>query len=161
MKNNVEAVNPNAQIIEGISEVITEQGGKIKGKKVLVIEDGPTVTHGSMAYGAGTVGANQYHPKEIVDPRPFATGSIIDTFDKYTHLEKVLPAMGYGKKQMKELEQTINNADVDLIVSGTPIDLSRVLHTDTPLIRVRYGVGDNTAKELEGIIDSFIKTHLK
>jgi predicted GTPase len=161
VKKNVKSVNPDAWIIDGISEVITEHGEKIKGKKVLVIEDGPTVTHGSMAYGAGTVGANQYQPKEIVDPRPFAEGSIIDTFEKYGHLSKVLPAMGYGKKQMKELEQTINNADVDVIVSGTPIDLNRVLHTDTPLIRVRYGVGQQTAEELEGIVDSFIKTHLK
>ena len=152
---NVKRVNPQAQIINGISEVIAEDAEKIQGKKVLVIEDGPTVTHGSMAYGAGTVAAEQHNAGEIVDPRPFAVGSIVDTFNKYTHLSKVLPAMGYGKKQMKELEQTINNATVDLVVSGTPIDLNRVIKTQKPLIRVRYGVGSETAKELETIVDTF------
>ncbi len=160
VRNNVKKVNPNAQIIEGISAVIAEQADQIKGKKVLVIEDGPTVTHGSMQYGAGTVAAEDNAAGEIIDPRPFAVGSIVETFEKYTHLSKVLPAMGYGKKQMKELEETINNADVDAVVSGTPIDLTRVLETDKPLIRVRYGVGEKTAKELENIVDTFTSKYL-
>ena len=160
VRKNVKKVNPDAKIIDGISSVIAENPEKIKGKKVLVIEDGPTVTHGSMQYGAGTVAAEDNDVGEIIDPRPFAVGSIVDTFKKYNHLSKVLPAMGYGKKQMKELEETINNADVDAVISGTPIDLNRVLKTDKPLIRVRYGVGDKTAKELEGILEQFTNKHL-
>ncbi len=160
VRKNVEKVNPHAQIIEGISSVIAENGEQIKGKKVLVIEDGPTVTHGSMAYGAGTVAAEENDAKEIVDPRPFAVGSIVKTFEKYSHLSKVLPAMGYGKKQTKELEETINNADVDVIVSGTPIDLNRVLKTDKPLVRVRYSVGEKTSKELKTLVEAFVKKHL-
>jgi len=160
VKKNVKSVNDKARIIEGISDVIAEQGQEINGKKVLVIEDGPTVTHGSMPYGAGTVAAKDNQAATIIDPRPFAVGSIVETFNKYTHLERVLPAMGYGKKQMKELEETINNADVDLVVSGTPIDLTRVLETDKQLIRVRYGVGTKTKEELSNIVDDFVNTHL-
>jgi predicted GTPase len=160
VRKNVKRVNPHAQIIEGISSVIAENGEQIKGKKVLVIEDGPTVTHGSMSYGAGTVAAEENGAKEIVDPRPFAVGSIVKTFEKYSHLSKVLPAMGYGKKQTKELEETINNADVDVLVSGTPIDLNRVLKTDKPLVRVRYSVGEKTSKELKTIVEAFVKEHL-
>ncbi len=160
VKKNVKSVNDKATIIEGISEVIAEQEEEINGKKVLVIEDGPTVTHGSMPYGAGTVAAKDNNAGEIVDPRPFAVGSIVETFNKYTHLSSVLPAMGYGKKQIKELEETINNADVDVVVSGTPIDLTRVLDTDKKLIRVRYGVGKKTKEELSRIVDEFINTHL-
>ncbi len=160
VKKNVKQLNPNAIVIDGISDVIAEQGEQIKGKQVLVIEDGPTVTHGSMAYGAGTVAAKNHQAGKIIDPRPFAVGSIVETFEKYDHLSSVLPAMGYGKKQMKELEETINNADVDLIVSGTPIDLTRVLETDKQLIRVRYGVGEKTTQELNSIVDEFIKNHL-
>lgn len=158
VRKNVQTVNPNAQIIDGISSVTAENKDMITGKRVLVIEDGPTVTHGSMTYGAGMVAAEENNAKEIIDPRSFAVGSITDTFNKYTHLTNVLPAMGYGKKQTKELEETINNTDCDVVVSGTPIDLNRVLKTNKPIVRVRYGVGDATAKELEVIIDKFTKT---
>ena len=157
VRENVKKVNPKAQMIDGISTVVADDKDKIKGKKVLVIEDGPTVTHGSMPYGAGIVAAKDAGAAEIIDPRGYAVGSIIKTFDKYTHLTNVLPAMGYGKKQIKELEQTINNTDVDLVVSGTPIDITRVLTSKKPIVRVRYGVGSETAKELEKIIDKFIK----
>jgi len=160
VRKNVKSVNDHAEIIDGISEVIAEDGNQINGKKVLVIEDGPTVTHGSMQYGAGTVAAKDNNASEIIDPRPFAVGSIVDTFEKYTHLSKVLPAMGYGKKQTKELEETINSADVDVVVSGTPIDLKRVLKTDKKLVRVRYGVGKKTAEELERIVETFTNKHL-
>ena len=127
------------------------------GKRVLVIEDGPTVTHGSMKYGAGIVAAEENEAEEIIDPREYAVGSIVDVFGKYNHLTKVLPAMGYGKKQISELEQTINNANCDIVVSGTPIDLNRVLDSDKPIVRVKYGVGDETSKELEKIIDESVK----
>ena len=129
----------------------------ITGKRVLVIEDGPTVTHGNMPYGAGMVAAKEYGAKTIVDPRPFAVGSILETFEKYTHLTNVLPAMGYGKKQIKELEQTINNTKCDVVVSGTPIDLTRILRTRKPIVRIRYGVGEKTARELETVLGRFLK----
>ncbi len=161
VRKNIKKVNPKAKIIEGISTVtLDENKDKISGKKVLVIEDGPTVTHGSMPYGAGTVAAKDAGVAEIVDPRDFAVGSIVDTFDKYTHLTNVLPAMGYGKKQMNELEQTINNSDVDVVVSGTPIDITRVINPKKPIVRVRYGVGDKTTEELKKVIDDFTKKHL-
>jgi len=160
VRKNAEIANPKAKIIEGVSTVFAEDSSKIKGKRVLIIEDGPTVTHGSMPYGAGTVAARDVGVKEIIDPRPFAVGSIKDTFNKYTHLTKVLPAMGYGKKQIKELEQTINNTDCDIVLSGTPIDITRVLKADKPIVRVRYTVGTETAKELEKIVNSFIKKNL-
>jgi len=157
VRKNVKKINPSAQIIDGISSVIVDDGGKITGKRVLVIEDGPTVTHGGMRYGAGTVAANDNNAGEIIDPRSFAVGSITETFNKYNHLTNVLPAMGYGDKQTKELEETINNTDCDIVVSGTPIDLNRVLKARKPIVRVRYGVGEKTAKELEKIVDDFTK----
>jgi len=160
VRKNIKEINPTAQIIDGVSTVTADDKKSIKGKKVLVIEDGPTVTHGSMSYGAGTVAAKEAGAKEIIDPREFAVGSIKNTYNKYTHLSKVLPAMGYGKKQMKELEQTINNTDCELIVSGTPIDITRVLKSSKPIVRVRYGVGDKTVKELEKSINDFIKKKL-
>lgn len=155
VRKNVKKINPSAQIIDGISSVTVDDGDKITGKRVLVIEDGPTVTHGSMKYGAGTVAANDNNAGEIIDPRSFAVGSITETFNKYNHLTNVLPAMGYGDKQTKELEETINNTDCDIVVSGTPIDLSRILKTSKPIVRVKYGVGEKTAKELEKIVDDF------
>jgi len=157
VRKNVKKINPSAQIIDGISSVTVDNGDKIAGKRVLVIEDGPTVTHGGMRYGAGTVAANDNNAGEIIDPRSFAVGSITETFNKYNHLTNVLPAMGYGDKQIKELEETINNTDCDIVVSGTPIDLNRVLKTSKPIVRVRYGVGVKTAKELEKIVDDFTK----
>jgi len=157
VRKNVKKINPSAQIIDGISSVTVDDGDKIVGKRVLVIEDGPTVTHGSMKYGAGTVAAKDNDAGEIIDPRSFAVGSITETFNKYDHLTNVLPAMGYGDKQTKELEETINNTDCDIVVSGTPIDLNRVLKASKPIVRVRYGVGEKTAKELEKIVDDFTK----
>ena len=160
ISENINKINPRAKIIKGVSTIFSDEEEKIKGKRVLVIEDGPTVTHGGMMYGAGKIAAERWGAKEIIDPRPFAVGSIIDTFNKYTHLSNVLPAMGYGKKQIKELEQTINNANCDIVVSGTPIDITRVLKSSKPIVRIRYTVGEETALELEKIIKEFIKKHL-
>lgn len=157
VRNNAHNVNPDAKIIMGVSTVSVEDANKITGKRVLVLEDGPTVTHGSMPYGAGTVAAEDADVKEIIDPRPFAVGSIKKTFEKYTHLTNVLPAMGYGKKQISELEETINRTDAEVVVSGTPIDITRVLKSSKPIVRVRYGVGEETYKQLEEIIEKFIK----
>ncbi len=157
VRNNIITINPNAKIIDGISFVKAEDKEMIKNKRVLVIEDGPTVTHGNMKFGAGIIAAKNNDVKEIIDPRPFAVGSIIETFDKYKHLTNVLPAMGYGKKQITELEQTINNADCEIVISGTPIDISRVLKANKPIVRIRYGVGEETSNILENEIGKFLK----
>jgi predicted GTPase len=157
VRTNIKIINPSAQIIYGISAVSVEDKKMISGKRALVIEDGPTVTHGGMQYGAGTVAAKEHGAKTLVDPRPFAVGSIIDTFEKYSHLTNVLPAMGYGKKQIKELEQTINNTVCDVVISGTPIDLTRILKTKKPLVRVRYSVGDTTSREIETVLKKFLQ----
>ena len=156
VKENARKLNPDAKIIEGISEIVVEEPEKIKGRRVLVIEDGPTATHGGVGYGAGYIAAVENGAKEIIDPRPFAIGSIVETFKKYTHLSKVLPAMGYGKEQIKELEETINRCDADIVVSGTPIDLKRIINVNKPIVRVRYGVGKETEKELEHIVEEFL-----
>jgi len=160
VRNNIKKINPDAQIIEGISTIIADEKDMINGKRVLVIEDGPTVTHGGMKYGAGKIAAERWNAKEIIDPRPFSVGSISESFKKYTHLSNVLPALGYGEKQIQELEQTINNADCDIIVSGTPIDITRVLKTDKTIVRVKYGVGEETEKVLEDIVEEFISKNL-
>jgi predicted GTPase len=157
VRNNIRTINSTAQIIDGISAVYVEDKKMITGKRALVIEDGPTVTHGGMQYGAGTVAAKEYGAKKIVNPRPFAVGSITDTFEKYPHLINVLPAMGYGKKQIKELEQTINNIDCDVVISGTPIDLTRILKTNKPVVRIRYCTGDKTARDIELLLSKFLK----
>ena len=134
----VKELNPKAKIVKAASPVTVDDPKAIKGKRVLVIEDGPTVTHGEMKFGAGFIAAQKAGAKEIIDPRPFAVNSIKATFEKYKHLEKVLPAMGYGELQVKDLQETINAAKCDVVVSGTPIDLNRVLKANKPMIRVRY-----------------------
>ncbi|MEF8878851.1 MAG: cyclic 2,3-diphosphoglycerate synthase [Candidatus Thermoplasmatota archaeon] len=154
---NIKEINPDAEIIHGISTVTAENKEKIKGKRALVIEDGPTVTHGSMEYGAGTVAAKENNAGELIDPRSFAVGSIVETFNKYPHLTNVLPAMGYGKKQMEELQETINKSDAEVVVSGTPIDITRVLKTDKPIARVKYAVGEETAEEIKKHLEKFVQ----
>ncbi len=131
-------LNPSAAILEGASPLFVEEPEAISGKRVLVIEDGPTLTHGEMSYGAGWIAARRYGAAEIIDPRPFAVGTILSVYSKYPTLGNVIPAMGYGDGQIAELEETINNADADLVVVGTPIDLSRVLKFDKPFQRVQY-----------------------
>ncbi|HEU24803.1 MAG: GTPase [Mesoaciditoga sp.] len=151
--------NPRAIIIDAASPIFVEHWEKIRGKRVLVIEDGPTLTHGNMEYGAGYVAAVKFGAKEIIDPRPFAVGSIADTFKKYNHLSKILPAMGYGGKQIKELEETINRSDAELVVIGTPIDLGRVLKINKPSLRVRYELEEIGKPNLEDVISEFISKH--
>jgi len=138
VRESLRKLNPEALMIEAASPLFVDDPDAIRGKRVLVVEDGPTLTHGEMAYGAGWVAARRFGAAEIVDPRPFAVGSIIETYQNYPTTGDVLPAMGYGEKQMKELEQTIENADVDLVVVGTPIDLTRVIRINKPYQRVRY-----------------------
>ncbi|MBN2253878.1 MAG: GTPase [Kosmotogaceae bacterium] len=161
VRQNIAAFNPSAKVVDGASP-ITVEGGKsseIKGKRVLVVEDGPTLTHGGMRYGAGWVAAKKFGAAEIVDPRPYAVGSLISTYEKYSHLDQILPAMGYGEKQMKELEETINKADVDLVIIGTPIDLRRVIDIKKPAVRIGYELQEIGKPDLEEIIDDFLKKH--
>ena len=153
IEENIKKTNPSAKIIKATSPIEVE--GDIKGKRVLVVEDGPTLTHGEMPYGAGTVAAQQ-NGAEIIDASKYAVGSIKETFEKYPHLEKILPAMGYGKQQIRELEETINAADCDAVLAATPINLARLINVNKPVIRVRYGVGKDTEKELEEVLDKFL-----
>ena len=152
---NIQKINPAAVVIKAASPPIVENGERIRGKRVLVIEDGPTVTHGGMPYGAGIMAARKYGAAHIVDPRPAAGGSIQATFAKYTHLENVLPAMGYGEKQVRELAATIEKIDCDLIVSATPIDLNRLIKTRRPLLRVGYELEEIGSPTLENVLAKF------
>ena len=152
---NIREFNPAARIIQANSTISVPEGKDITGKTVLVVEDGPTVTHGGMPYGAGIIAATQNRAGKIIDPRPFAKGSIKEVFRKYTHLDNVLPAMGYGKKQMSELAQTIDNAECDLVVSGTPIDLNRLIHPSKRIIRVTYTLEEIGRPDLKEILKDF------
>ena len=138
VRMNIAEINPRAKVILAESVITVDKPDAIKGKRVLVVEDGPTLTHGEMKYGAGAVAAYRFGAKEIVDPKRWAVGSIKETYEKYKHLGNILPAMGYSKEQMKELEQTINAADCDSVIVGTPINLARLLKINKPTARVRY-----------------------
>lgn len=157
VRETIAAHNPKAQIVMADSEVTIDDDSRIKGKKVLVIEDGPTITHGEMAYGAGVIAATRYKAAEMVDPRPFLKGSLKETFAKYPGIGKVLPAMGYNAGQIKDLENTINQADCDLVLAATPIDLTRILTINKPMQRVRYTYKDNGAPTLKQILEKRLK----
>jgi predicted GTPase len=152
VRESLHELNPNAQVIEGASPLFVDDPEAIRGKRVLVIEDGPTLTHGEMAYGAGWVAARRFGAAEIVDPRPFAVGSIIETYRKYPRTGTILPAMGYGDAMMHDLERTIANSDVDLVLSATPIDLTRVIKVNKPMQRVRYELQEIGKPTLEDIL---------
>ena len=139
VRDSLHELNPKAVVIEAASPLFVDDPESIRGKRVLVIEDGPTLTHGEMAYGAGWVAARRFGAAEIVDPRPFAVGTIADTYRKYPSTGAILPAMGYGEKQTRDLEKTIDRADVDMVISATPIDLTRVLKVRKPMQRVQIG----------------------
>ncbi len=138
VRRNIRSVNPGATMLEAASPIFVDDPESIRGKRVLVVEDGPTLTHGEMAYGAGVVAAERFGAAEIVDPREWAVGSIADTYAKYPTTGNVLPAMGYGEAQMDDLEATIDGSDVDLVLIATPIDLTRVIQVNKPMQRVRY-----------------------
>jgi len=151
VREDIYAVNPDATVVEGASPIFVEDPDAIRGQRVLVIEDGPTLTHGGMAYGAGVVAAHRFGAAELVDPRPYAVGSIAETFEAYPHIEELLPAMGYSDEQVAELEQTINAVDCDLVLAATPIDLRRLIDVRHPVDRVRYElqvIGRPTLKEI-------------
>jgi len=155
VRKNVREVNPNCMIIEAVSPIFVEDPEVIKGKRVLIIEDGPTLTHGGMEYGAGTIASKKYNPSEIIDPRPFAVRSIEETFKKYPQTGALLPAMGYGKQQVKDLEETIKKTKPEAVVIGTPIDLSRLIDFEVPTTRVKYELQEIGKPDLEDVLNDF------
>jgi predicted GTPase len=152
VRETLQQLNPDAIVIEAASPLFVDQPELIRGKRVLVIEDGPTLTHGEMAFGAGWVAARRFGASEIVDPRPYAVGAIIGTYRKYPNTGPILPAMGYGDEMIHDLESTINNAPVDLVISATPIDLTRIIRVNKPMQRVRYELQEIGKPTLEDIL---------
>ena len=157
VRRTTRVVNPQATIIDAASPLTVDDPEAIRGKRVLVIEDGPTLTHGDMEIGAGWVAAEKYGAAAIIDPRPYAVGSIKTTFEKYQHLSEILPAMGYGDEQVKELEKTIAAVDAEVVVIGTPIDLGRVVKINKPSVRVRYDLQEIGKPTLEDVFKKFPK----
>jgi len=152
IENNVKKVNPNAIIVKAASPMAVDKPELIKGKRALVIEDGPTLTHGEMPYGIATIAAKKLGASEIVDPRPYAVGTIVDAYKKYRHLGTILPALGYGEHQIRELEETINATPCDVVVVGTPIDLRRIVKMNKPAVYVRYELQEVGSPNLEEIL---------
>ncbi len=152
VRDNIRENNPDAIVVDGASPIFVENGEKIRGRKVLVVEDGPTLTHGEMAYGAGVMAAYKYGAGELVDPRPYAVRSIVNTFEKYPETGTLLPAMGYGEKQMRDLEETINKTECDLVIIATPIDLNRVIKIKKPTVRVTYELQEIGTPTLQDIL---------
>jgi len=157
VRENIEKVAPNAIVVDAASPIKVDNPDIIKGKKVLVVEDGPTLTHGEMKLGAGTVAAKKYGAAELVDPRPFTVGKLAETFKIYPNIGILLPAMGYSDEQLKDLETTINNTDCDSVVIGTPIDLQRIVKINKPATRVYYDLQEIGEPTLEGILNDFVK----
>lgn len=154
---NVRSINKKAIIIKANSAITADRPELIKGKRVLVVEDGPTLTHGGMSFGAGVIAAKKYGAKEVIDPHPHAVGSILKVYKDFPHLGAVLPAMGYSEAQVKELEMTINAVDCDAVIAGTPIDLGGLLLLNKPVVRVKYRIEEIDIK-LENIVDDWLKS---
>ena len=153
VEKNIKAVNPKAIIVKAASPMTVENPELIKGKRVLVIEDGPTLTHGEMPYGIGAIAAEKLGASEIIDPRPYAVGSITDAYKKYAHLGPILPALGYGEHQIRELEETINKAPCEVVVVGTPIDLRKLIKINKPAVYVRYELQEVGSPNLKEILE--------
>ena len=156
VRQNIEKVNPNAVVIDAASPILVDDPSLIKGKRVLVVEDGPTLTHGQMTLGAGTVAARKFGAAECVDPRPFTVGKLAETFEIYPQIGDLLPAMGYGDQQVQDLEATINNTDCDSVIIGTPIDLNRVINITKPNTRVYYDLQEIGKPDLGDVLDDFL-----
>jgi len=154
VRDNIKRITPTAKIVEAASEIYVDDKSNIRGKNVLAVEDGPTVTHGEMKEGVGAIAARRYKAKSLVNPRPYAIDSIKRTYEKYPHLGRVLPAMGYGEKQVRDLEKTINAVKCDTVVLGTPIDLRRIMSIKRPAVRVRYEIRETTKPTLDVILRS-------
>lgn len=161
VRQNIEKVNPNAMIIEAASPISIEKPELIKGKRVLVVEDGPTLTHGEMKIGAGIVAARKYGATEIVDPKPYAVGRLKETFAIYPNVGTLLPAMGYGEQQLHDLEKTINNTPCDAVIIGTPIDLNRIIKINRPATRVFYDLQEIGYPNLEVVLNNFENKFLR
>ena len=161
VRESIEKVNPDSIVIDGASPIRVEDPSVIKGKRVLVVEDGPTLTHGEMKIGAGVVAARKYGAGELVDPRPYTVGKLTETFRIYPEIGTLLPAMGYGEQQLKDLETTINNTDCDAVVIGTPIDLNRVVNINKPTTRVFYDLQEIGEPDLDTVLDEFVKKHIR
>ncbi|NQV49468.1 MAG: GTPase [Candidatus Marinimicrobia bacterium] len=153
VRENIRIVNPEAIVIDAASPVFVDDETLIQGKKVLVVEDGPTLTHGEMQYGAGVVAAEKYGAEILVDPRPWTVGKLSETFEKYPNIGQILPAMGYGEEQMKDLEATINAVDCDVVIIGTPIDLRRIINIEKPSVRVTYKLQEIGTPTLASILN--------
>jgi len=160
VRENIEKVNPGAIVIDGASPITVDDSSVIKGKRVLAVEDGPTLTHGEMKLGAAVVAARKFGAAELVDPRPFVVGRIKETFNIYPNIGVLLPAMGYGDEQLKDLETTINNTDCDSVVIGTPIDLSRLIKIDKPKTRVYYDLQEIGKPNFEEVLEEFVKKNI-
>ena len=152
VRANVRALNPRAQVVDAASPIFVDRAQEIRGKRVLVVEDGPTLTHGEMRYGSGTVAAQKHGAAQVVDPRPWVTGKIRETFDKYPNIGPLLPAVGYGDEQVRDLEATIRRVPCDLVIVATPVDLTRIIRIDTPMVRVRYELQEIGTPDLTDIM---------
>ena len=159
VRENIEKVNPTAVVIDAASPLTVHHPELNKGKRVLVVEDGPTLTHGEMKLGAGTVAARKYGAKELVDPRPFVVGKLAETFKTYPNIGLLLPAMGYGDQQIADLEKTINNTDCDTVVIATPIDLQRIVKINKPATKVDYDLEEIGRPKLSDVLGDFVKKH--
>jgi predicted GTPase len=155
VRQNIQKMNPNAVVVDGASPISVEGFEKIQGAKCLVVEDGPTLTHGEMTYGAATVAAEKFGAGELVDPRPYTVGTITETFEKYPEIGILLPAMGYGAQQVKDLEETINKVECDVVISGTPIDLKRIVNINKPYVRVGYDLEEIGNPKLTDVLKKF------
>jgi predicted GTPase len=156
VRSRIAELNPKAEVLTARSD-LTLVGGEIEGKRVVVVEDGPTLTHGGMPYGAGVVAARRFGAARLVDPRPAAVGTIREVLERYPVLEPLVPAMGYGAAQVAELEATLNAVDADLVLSATPIDLTRVLSVNKPIVRVRYELAQVDGTPLADIVEPIVR----
>ncbi len=159
VRRNISSQNPDAIVIDGASTLDMDDPSVVRGKKVLVVEDGPTLTHGEMKIGAGVVAAQKFGAAGLVDPRPYIVGRLSETFEKYPDIGTVLPAMGYGEQQLKDMETTINKTECDAVVIGTPIDLNRIIKINKPNTRVYYNLQEIGRPNFTGVLDDFVKTH--
>ena len=159
VRRNIATENPDAIVIDGASTLDIDDPAVVRGKKVLVVEDGPTLTHGEMKIGAGVVAAQKFGAAGLVDPRPYIVGRLAETFEKYPDIGEVLPAMGYGEQQLKDMEATINKTECDAVVIGTPIDLNRIIKINKPNTRVYYNLQEIGRPDFNGVLDDFVKKH--
>jgi len=159
VRANIAAVNPDAVVVDAASTLTIDDPSVVRGKRVLAVEDGPTLTHGGMKIGAGIIAATKYGAAEFVDPRPWLVGKLKDTFETYPDIGELLPAMGYGAEQLADLEKTINAVDCDSVVIGTPIDLSRILNITKPHTRVHYDLQEIGQPDLDTVLGDFVEEH--